>query len=451
MMVETEPTWEHQREVIDKAISIINQGKNAFVALPTGSGKSRIALEIANIVRSTNKEAHILIICPRRILIESVWRSEARKWATDIADKVMSLDGRREADTRDTFWNNVSRYNYIVLATPNIINSGFNEGLFDINYFDLIILDEAHHSIKHNGNSYIRSVNYQFLNSYRNRVLGLSIRGKTILKNVEAAAEMLKAELITSDNAKERKLDKIVIKLYNEKRLEIDELTKKEIGRLLAIFMSKFKNFKGFPFSNADAVIRKCGIDPKSNDARFIRSQCSEFYKLMTINRYLDEDNVAYVRDNLLKESNVIYTKIADTLRGYNALKVKECISTTKKEVTEGRPTLIFTQFRNTAYALFELLREAGLKTELLIGGVYPYPEEKLKEFISQKIDVLIATTEMGGEGLNLQYFRTIILLSGIKSNFKQLQLEGRIRGGKLIQLLYLGAREEGYSIINEI
>ena len=450
-MVEAEPAWEHQREIIDKSISIINQGKNAFVALPTGAGKSRIALEIANAVMSTNKNTHILIIGPRRVLIGSVWRSETKKWARDIADKIVSFDGRREADTRDTFWNNVSRYNYIVLATPNIINSCFNKRLFDINYFNLIIIDEAHHSIKRNGNSYIRSVNYQFLNSYRNKILGLSIRGKTILENVEATAKMLKAELITSDHAKEKKLDKIVIKLYNEKRLEIDYIIKKEVGHLVAIFTSKFKNFKGFPFSNAEASIRQCGLDPKSNDAGFIRSQCSKFYKLMTINRYLDEDNVAYVRDNLLKEQDGVYAKIADALSGYNTMKIKECVLTTKKEVIDGRPTLVFTQFRDTAYALFKLLNEAGLKTELLIGGVSSFPEEKLKEFISQKIAVLIATTEMGGEGLNLQYFRTIILLSGIKSNFKRLQLEGRIRGGRLIQLLYLGAKEEEGSTIKEV
>ncbi len=450
-MTETEPVWEHQEEIINTALSVINDHKNVLIALPTGSGKSRIALEIANKIRKINNTAHILIIAPRRLLIGAVWRSEVKKWARDIASNIVSFDGRRESDTRDTFWNNVIKYNYVVLATPNIINSSFKKGLFNINYFDIIILDEAHHSIKHNGEEYTRSINYQFLNSYTNSVLGLSIRGKTILKNVEAAAKILKAELITSESARERNLEKIIIKLYNEKKLEIETIIEKEVGRLLAIFQSKFKNFNGFPFYNVDLTIRKCGVDIKSDAANLIRTQSSKFYKLMTINRYLDEDNIDYVENKFLKEQDIVYKKIAEVLQTYSTLKINECVSVTKKELMDRKPVLIFTQFRDTAYTLLGILNKVGLKTEILVGGVYPFPEEKLKEFINQGINVLVMTMEMGGEGLNLQYFRTIILLSGIKSEFKRLQLEGRIRGGRLIQLIYLGTKEEVGSAINEI
>ena len=78
----------------------------------------------------------------------------------------------------------------------------------------------------------------------------------------------------------------------------------------------------------------------------------------------------------------------------------------------------------------------------MLIGGIYDYPSEKLKEFTRKEIKVLVATEDMCGEGLNLGYFRTIILCGGIQNEFKRLNIEGRIRGGKLIQLLYNNSDE---------
>jgi ERCC4-related helicase len=443
MTVNENELWAHQRNCIAQANEAIKEGKNAVISLPPGAGKSRMMLEVVKEFIFSKQNARILIIANRRVLLDSVWRAEIHKWTPELSSRVTTVDGRREPYTRDTFWSHAKEYNYVVTATPHVVMKDISAGVLRINDFDLIILDEVHHSIKFTGGMYKRSLNYHFLDGFNHAVVGITIKSNTMIpKKVHATAKLLNAVLITDTNARERNLEKKVIQLNNSKREKAEEILDKEIGRLLVIFKNKYPNFSGFPFEDIERTKNVCNIS-NTEEVKKIEMMAGQYYKIKTIKRYLDEDNAEYVMKNLLPSTNSRYsTSLLPILDGWEKIKLKTAIENTKSENDLGNPVIIFVKFRATAQTLYLLFKENGIQTGLLIGGIYDYPSEKLKEFTRKGIKCLVATQDMCGEGLNLQYFRTIILCGGIQNEFKRLNIEGRIRGGRLVQLLYTNSDE---------
>lgn len=437
---------EEQKDVIPRAIYNLESSKNTIVSLPTGAGKSRIAIEIINAL-SAKMLLQVLIIVPRKLLSDSVWQVELRKWAHALYKNTVSVDGRKEPSIRDTFWSNVIKYNYLVIATPNTISRDIENGLVNINTFGLIILDEAHHSIKKEGDSYSISKVYSFLKQYKNKVLGLTIADKVPMQLVDKTGELLNAKVITSKFAKEKKLDKIVIKLQNSQRERIEKIINEEIGRMIAIFKSKYPAFSGFPFGNIDYTIKRYGISTSSSEANKLRIQNARYNKLRTLNRFVEEDNIDHIKNVLLGDNTTgVYQKIAEALIGYEKIKLNELLNVVNVEVSNGRPVIVFTAFRDSAEMVYKILK-SKMTVGIMVGGLYEDPSFLLDKYMEEGVSVLVATMDMAGEGLNLQYFRTIVLCSGINSEFKKLQLEGRIRGGRIIQLIYLGAPEKSLII----
>lgn len=441
METNKECVWEYQKNCIMQANEIIKNDKNAIISLPTGAGKSRIVLEVVKELLSVKPNAKIIIIANRRVLLDSVWRSEISRWAPNLKRKITSIDGRREPFTRDTFWNNAKNYNYVVIATPQIITQDINNRRLDIRDFDLIVLDEAHHSIKKEGDRYILAANYKFLNQFSKPILGITIRkNESIPIKVQETAKILNAFLITDESVKEKPLEKNVIYLTNRKREEAEKILNKEIARLIAIFKSKYPTFNGFPFTNVESTIKKCNIKDESNQL-FVKNLAKKYYKYNQIKKYLNEDQVEYIKKEFLIDNSEINKSLSLILNDYEKIKLNAVFDNIRI-MKESGPVLVFVKFRSTANELTDILKRNGISSGLIIGGLYDFPAEKLKEYIKNRIEVLVATYDMCGEGLNLQYFKTIFLVSGIRNDFKRLNIEGRIRGGKLIQFIYKNSDE---------
>lgn len=69
-----------QREEVSRAILDL-PNTNILAELPTGFGKSKIAIDLIN--KYCNKSSRILIVVPRLILIEN-WKQEMKKWGCKI-------------------------------------------------------------------------------------------------------------------------------------------------------------------------------------------------------------------------------------------------------------------------------------------------------------------------------------------------------------------------------
>ncbi len=73
-----------------------------------------------------------------------------------------------------------------------------------------------------------------------------------------------------------------------------------------------------------------------------------------------------------------------------------------------GEKVLVFSQFRRTVESIGETLAGRGLRVGLFHGGLTARAKDAAVEAFRQELDVM-ASTEAGGEGRNLQFCRTLV------------------------------------------
>ena len=111
-----------------------------------------------------------------------------------------------------------------------------------------------------------------------------------------------------------------------------------------------------------------------------------------------------------------------------------------------GGKIVIFSTFRPTVGYLAEMLAEQNIKSMVLKGGGAIAPDEIIDEFASSQGPDLLISTEVGGEGLDMQFAGTIINYDLPWNPMVVEQRIGRIDriGQKERQILILNLLQEG-------
>ncbi|MBE0551275.1 MAG: DEAD/DEAH box helicase family protein [Ignavibacterium sp.] len=123
----------YQIEAIKRVIEKFEaKGRKSLIVQATGTGKTRVAISICDVLTRANSVKRILFLCDRR---------ELRKQAKNVFQEylpgspltILSAATSKDRDKR------------IYLATYPAMNQYYRK--FDIGFFDLIIADESHRSI----------------------------------------------------------------------------------------------------------------------------------------------------------------------------------------------------------------------------------------------------------------------------------------------------------------
>ncbi len=123
----------YQVEAIKRVCDRFDQGRRrALIVQATGSGKTRVAISLADVLLRADRAKRILFLCDRR---------ELRKQALN-AFKLHLPNAKRVTVTATTA---KEREHQIYLATYPAMNKCFET--FDVGFFDLVIADESHRSI----------------------------------------------------------------------------------------------------------------------------------------------------------------------------------------------------------------------------------------------------------------------------------------------------------------
>jgi len=113
---------------------------NTLVVLPTGLGKTAIALRvIAEFLRQAPTES-VLFLAPTRPLVMQHAQSVAR---TLLAPEPLTLTGAIAPERRAA----LLRPPQVVAATPQVVGNDLGTGGFPLDTFSLIVFDEAHRAV----------------------------------------------------------------------------------------------------------------------------------------------------------------------------------------------------------------------------------------------------------------------------------------------------------------
>ena len=445
----------------DYQVNLANQAidANCIVVLPTGLGKTTVALHvIAEYLSKGN--GGVLFMAPTRVLVNQHF--EFLKESLTL-DDISLVTGEDSIQKRTKSWNNS-----IVCATPEITKNDLDRQLVSPKQFDLVIFDEVHRTV---GDYAYSGIAERFDNSSA-RILGMTA---TLPSEKEKATEILKRLRIS--NVAERTENSPDVKPYtqetNTEWIKVDlppEL--KAIQKLLKLALDERYD-----------LLRKNGINLAAQQSLSALLRIRQF--VLNQNRRSAKPLFTAIRIhyalNILEAHGITpFLKFCDRARVKKGAGVKELFEVDPnftraihlakesqsrgiehskipklKEIIESVPgkALIFTSYRDSVDLIQSKLLELGISAGILIGkagetGLKQKKQiETVQKFRDGAFQVLIAT-RVGEEGLDIAEVNQVIFYDNVPSSIRFVQRRGRTGRkdtGKLVVLIAKNTIDETY------
>ncbi|MBW3019262.1 DEAD/DEAH box helicase [Candidatus Woesearchaeota archaeon] len=459
--------------------------KNALVVLPTGMGKTGVALMLAAQRLASYPNSKILILAPTKPLVEQHMRT-FKDHLKAAEDSFVVFTGSVPPAKREELWKSAK----IIFSTPQGLENDIISGRISLKDVSLIVFDEAHRATG--------DYSYAFIAKQYNeradwpRVLALTASpGSEIDKIKEVCSNLfIEAVEVRTDTdpdvqpyLQQVDIEKIVVDFPDElrkvkrlldlcvrskigelRRLGVrfdDMVSKKEILRLQALLQAKMASGeKDFEVMKAVSVLAE--IIKVQHALELLETQgISPLNKYMTSLFHDASSSRVKAVKNLASDSNfksafALVSSLAESDFDHPKINlVKEKVSSIVHSNPKSK-IILFTQFRDTAVKLKETLEGIdGVFPEVFVGqakkgntGLSQKKQvEMLDMFRDGLINVLIATS-VAEEGLDIPSVDVVIFYEPIPSAIRAIQRRGRTgrhEKGRIILLVTKGTRDEGY------
>lgn len=467
----------YQQEIFENCID-----KNCLVVLPTGVGKTLIALMLTIQRQKSFPGTKTLFLAPTRPLAEQ-HLSYFEKNLPELFAEMTLFTGKIDAKKRKELWE----YADIIFSTPQCISNDLKKGLYDLNQVSLLIEDESHRCLKNYAYTYIAK---KYLEQSQNpRVLGLTASPGTDKETIKTIALNLgieSIELRTRDSidVKEylqdlefnvikiefpeeiRKITEIIKKMYNSRieelknrKLLFEPPTKTNILKLQANIMKNItggnKHFNMLVGASICAQAIKLSYLIELLETQTLFS--AENY-IKTMFKQASANTSRAVKTITKDPSfNSAYIKLTELISlGLEHPKLLELKSIIEESINNDpkNKTIVFTQYRDTVVKITEELNKIpGIKAKMFVGqakkegsGLSQKEQQQIMiEFKEGTINTIVATS-IAEEGLDIPEVNAVIFYEPIPSAIRKIQRAGRtarLMKGKLIILLTLDTLDE--------
>ena len=462
--------------------------KNCLVVLPTGLGKTLIALMLTIERMQKFPGEKVVFLAPTKPLAEQHLEF-FKKHLPELFGDLQLFTGLIKADKRKKIWQTAD----IIFSTPQCVANDLKNYLYNLEEVCLLVEDEAHRCIKNYDYNYVAQ---KYKEQSKNpRILGLtaspgseSTKIKEICKNLS----IQEVELRTRDSEdvkeylQELEFEKIMINFPPE----LEEI-KQVLLKLFNQYVKELKRRKvlwTFPSKTKLIELQKkliAGIarGNKNFNNMLGVSACAQAIKLQHalelletqtlsgFNKYLKEllnqaakkQSKGVVKLVVKPEFDFAHTQSNELLaKGFEHPKVKEILQIVKREISENHKAkmIIFTQFRETATTISKRLNEIEkVNAKVFVGqakkngsGLSQKEQRKIiNEFSAGEINVLCATC-IAEEGLDIPEVNAVIFYESVPSAIRTIQRAGRtarLMKGKLILLITKKTRDEAFYYVS--
>ncbi len=463
--------------------------KNCLVVLPTGLGKTLIALMLTIERMKKFPGEKIVFLAPTKPLAEQHIIS-FKKNLPELFGEMQLFTGEVKAEKRKKIWETAD----IIFSTPQCVANDLKNNLYNLKDVCLLIEDEAHRCINNYDYNYIaRAYKEQ---SIHQRIIGLTAspgsdasRIKDICKNLSIE----EVELRTRDSPdvnlylQELEFEKILVnfppkfeemrqvlkKIYDE---YVEELRKRHVlfgpvNKIILIQLQKKimaslargnKNFSYFHAASACAQAIKIQHSLELLETQTLES-FNNYLKTL-VSQASKQQSKGVVKLVSKPEFNYVFAESNEMLtKGDEHPKLSRLIELIKEEIEkENIKIMVFTQFRDTASIIAKKLNSIPkVKAKVFMGQTKKLSEDKkestglsqkeqkkiIEDFSEGKINILCATS-IGEEGLDIPEVNAVIFYEPIPSAIRSIQRRGRtarLMKGKLIVLITKNTRDQTF------
>ena len=445
----------------DYQVNLANQAikENCIVVLPTGLGKTAVALQVIAEYLSKG-EGGVLFLAPTRVLVNQHY--EFLK-ANLTLDDITLITGEDPIQKRTKLWGNS-----VICATPEITRNDLNREIVSPEQFNLVIFDEVHRTV---GDYAYSGIAERFENSSA-RILGMTA---TLPSEKEKATEIL-AKLRISSVA-ERTEDSPDVKPY------IQDTNTEWIYVELPPELKSIQTLLKLALDERYDVLRKNGIRLAEQQSLSALLRIRQF--VLNQNRRSAKPLFTAIRIhyalNILEAHGITpFLKFCERAQAKKGAGVKELFEVDPnftravhlakeaqsrgiehskipklKEIIESVPgkALIFTSYRDSVDLIFTKLTELGISAGILIGksGETGLKQKKQIETVQKFRDGLfrvLVATRVGEEGLDIAEVNQVIFYDNVPSSIRFIQRRGRTGRkdtGKLVVLIAKNTIDERY------
>lgn len=477
-----------QRRLYQEVIFAAATQQNTLVVIPTGMGKTIIAVVLAAYRLEKTPASKVVMLAPTRPLVAQHHRRFGQMLRV-VPEKLRTITGETPLPERMRSWDVSS----IVFMTPQTLHHELDQGRFDLSEVSLLIFDEAHRATGRY--DYIAIADYYVRQSNNGRILALTASPG----NVRALCDALHIDNIevrtehSPDVAPYRQpvdLEYVIVDLPPDFR-RIEELQRTAIQKA-ALPLIELGLLR---LDSLDFLGRRDLLEVRTRIARLIKAGGGSFDSrlydaMLTIAVSL---RLSHAREILQTQGIPQLLRYCATLeaeaRGLKAPRsVRLLVSAswyqeakrmleTLAASGESHPKhpalvrvlrrqfdtqpnsriLVFTRFRATASILADFLNQQPVVRAARFVGQAHHPGDRglsqkeqlalLRAFEKGTYNVLIATN-IGEEGLDISECNLVVFYDSVPSAIRRIQRAGRTgrqSPGRLVALMTRGTRDESY------
>ena len=480
MLSEDLEAREYQRKIAEVATST-----NTLVVLPTGLGKTIIAILAASELLRQHPESKVIVLAPTRPLVLQHLRSFSAQLKLPEGS-MAALTGTVDPGERELLWMK-SR---VIFATPQTVYNDVRHGRVSLQDVVLAVFDEAHRSVK--DYTYTKLATAYRETALRPRIMGLTaspgaskekvneIKRNLYIERVEARSE--ESEDVR-DYVEQTRIETVRVRVPDE----YYEITL----RLRELYNDKVKKLLNGGFLRSNKVSKKALLEARSAiSARLRSAQASGGQKgyifgaiinqaqavailhaiemvetqgapplLRYLQKMRDRPDKGKAISSLLRDPK--WLKVEDEaakLTSFPHPKVSVMLDVVRQQLLKkpGSRIIVFTQYRDTIEDLVKALEKEGLSARRFVGqsdregsrGMDQQLQTKTLELFRKGEFKVLVSSSIGEEGLHVPDVDLVVFYEAVPSEIRYIQRRGRTgrtTEGRVVILLAEGTVDEAY------
>ncbi|MBO3755428.1 MAG: DEAD/DEAH box helicase, partial [Candidatus Brockarchaeota archaeon] len=453
---------------------------NTLVCLPTGLGKTLIALLATAEMLRLKPQSKVIFLSPTRPLVLQHLNTFRKILALNPWE-MEAVTGSIAPNQRVNLWNKK-----VVFSTPQVLMNDLLTGKADLSQVSMIIFDEAHRAVG--------DYAYTFIAERASGERGVLLLGLTASPGVdEDEINVIKRNLYM-EKVEARTLSSSDIKPYVSTlkvewvKVLLPQKYREAITRMESYVKGKLKPYLGSLSTAQSKRVRLRDIlalvsELKSSSEGGKGSRLAEVYSTIHALKVIElietqslESALEYV-ENLKRRLEVkrsasakLFLESGEVAESLSLIKeaakekvqhpkIPKLLSILRDVLMEARRVMVFTNYRSTASQIVTEVNQSlkGVASAVrLIGQSTKYADRGLsqkeqtfiiEDFKSGFFNVLIAT-QIGEEGLDIAECDVVIFYDTVPSAIRYIQRRGRTGRsgpGKVIIMMTEGSRDEAY------
>jgi ERCC4-related helicase len=471
---------EYQKRIAEVATST-----NTLVVLPTGLGKTIVAIMVAAEMLRKSPQSKVMVLAPTRPLVIQHLRAFGAQLKLPEGSMV-ALTGTVDPGEREALWLKSK----VIFATPQTIYNDVRHGRISLREVVLAVFDEAHRSVR--DYTYTKLATVYRETSDHPLIMGLTASPGASKEKINEIKRNLFIEAVEARSEESEDVKEYVEKTNIETiRVRVPDEYYMTTLRLRELYNDRVKKLLNGGFLRSNRVSKKALLEARiAISARLKSAQASGGQKGYIFGAIMNQAQAVAI----LHAIEMIETQGAPPLLRYlekfrdkpdkgkattslakdpKWLKVEEEASKLAQiphpkisvmlEVVEQQlkrkpdsKVIVFTQYRDTIEDIVKALGERGFSARRFVGQAdrtgskgmdQGKQTEALELFRKGEFKVLVSSS-IGEEGLHVPDVDLVIFYEAVPSEIRYIQRRGRTgrtTEGRVVILLAEGTVDEAY------